>query len=322
MRSSIRASGWADAMRLPSLTLRNLPLPGLRLASLLLRSLPHNASLVVGGVITLAIVLAAVCAPLLATHGIDQMDMAKRFSGPSAAHWLGTDNFGRDLWTRMIFGARVSLAIGFLSVSAATVIGTAVGLVSGYFGGWTDLILMRVTDVFLGFPALILALAVVAVLGPGIVNVSLALTIVFWTEYARVVRSATLLIREQAYVLAAKALGASPSRILFYEILPNALGPIIVLATLGLGTAIISESALSFLGFGVPPPQPTWGWTLAYGTKFMRTEPWLAIVAGLAIMLTVLGFNLLGDGLRDLLDPRQLSRGDAKPAKLAAGRPA
>jgi peptide/nickel transport system permease protein len=273
----------------------------------------RNPSLVVGGVLTLTIVLAAVFAPLLATHSVDQMNMRARFAMPSAAHWLGTDNFGRDLWTRIIFGARISLSIALISVSAAAAIGSVVGLVAGYFGGWVDLLLMRITDVFLGFPALILALAIVAVLGPGVLNVSIALIVVFWTEYARVVRSATLVLREQAYVSAARALGASHWRIIFREILPNTVGPIIVLTTLGLGTAILSESALSFLGFGVPPPQPTWGWTLAYGTRFIRGEPWLSIVAGMAIMLTVLAFNLLGDGLRDILDPRQLSRAGRSP---------
>jgi peptide/nickel transport system permease protein len=158
----------------------------------------------------------------------------------------------------------------------------------------------------------VLALAIIAVLGPGIWNVALAIIVVAWTDYARVVRATTMVLREQNYVQAARALGAGYGRILFREILPNALGPIIVLASLGLGTAIISESALSFLGFGLPPPAPTWGWTLAYGTKFMRDQPWLAIVAGATIMLTVLGFNLLGDGLRDVLDPRHLSRGGRK----------
>ncbi|WP_293868858.1 ABC transporter permease [uncultured Alsobacter sp.] len=274
---------------------------------MLKRALAHP-SLFVGGVLTTLIVCAAVFAPWLATHPVEQMAMRERFAMPSAAHWLGTDNFGRDLWTRIIFGARISLSIALISVSAAAAIGSAIGLVAGYFGGWIDLVLMRVTDVFLGFPALILALAIVAVMGPGVLNVSIALIIVFWTEYARVVRSATLVLREQAYVTAARALGASHFRIITKEILPNTVGPIIVLTTLGLGTAILSESALSFLGFGVPPPQPTWGWTLAYGTRFIRSEPWLSIVAGMAIMLTVLAFNLLGDGLRDLLDPRQLSR--------------
>jgi len=274
-----------------------------------LGSLRINLSLVTGLVISLAILFAAIAAPLIATHGVDQMDMRNRFAGPSLAHWLGTDNFGRDLWTRLIFGARVSLLIALIPVFVAATLGTLVGIVAGYFGGWVDLILMRVVDVFLGFPALILVLAIVAVLGPGILNVSLALVVIFWTDYARVVRSSTLVLREQAYVLAARAVGASHMRILFKEILPNVWGPVLVLATLGLGNAILTESALSFLGFGVPPPQPTWGWTLAYGTRFMRSEPWLAIISGLAIMVTVLGFNLLGDGLRDLLDPKGLSRG-------------
>ena len=269
----------------------------------------RNSSLVIGALITLAIVLLALLAPYVATHGVEQMDMRNRFAWPSAAHWLGTDNFGRDLWSRLVYGAQVSLSIAIMSVGGAAIIGTTVGLVAGYFGGWVDLLLMRITDIFLGFPAIVLSLAIVAVMGPGIANVAIALVIVFWTEYARVVRSTTLVLREQNYVQAAKALGANPARIIFKEILPNALGPIIVLASLGLGTAIIAESALSFLGFGLPPPTPTWGWTLAYGTRFMRDEPWLAIVSGATIMITVLGFNLLGDGLRDMLDPRQLSRG-------------
>jgi peptide/nickel transport system permease protein len=268
----------------------------------------RNTSLLLGSFIVVAIAVCAVFAPALATYGLDRMDMAHRFAQPSAAHWLGTDNFGRDLWSRMIFGARISLTIALLSVTVATIVGSCVGLAAGYFGGWIDLLLMRITDVFLGFPALILAMAITAVLGPGVLHVAIALMTVFWTQYARVVRASVLVLREQAYVAAARALGASIGRILFIELLPNALGPIIVLATLGLGTAVISESALSFLGFGVPPPAPSWGWTLAYGTKFIREAPWLSIVAGLAIMITVLGFNLLGDGLRDALDPRQLTR--------------
>ena len=275
----------------------------------------RNTSLVIGALITLFIILCAVFAPYVATHGVEEMDMRNRFAGPSFEHILGTDNFGRDLWSRLVFGARVSLTIAIISVVCSTLIGTVVGLVAGYFGGWVDQVLMRVTDIFLGFPAIVLALAIVAVLGPGVLNVSFAIIVVAWTEYARVVRATTLVLREQNYVQAARALGASPARILFREILPNALGPIIVLASLGLGTAIISESALSFLGFGLPPPTPTWGWTLAYGTKFMRDAPWLSIISGATIMVTVLGFNLLGDGLRDVLDPRQLSRGGAKAAK-------
>jgi peptide/nickel transport system permease protein len=273
----------------------------------------RNTSLVVGAIISLAIICCAIFAPYIATHGIEQMDMRNRFAGPTLTHWLGTDNFGRDLWSRLVFGARISLTISIISVAGSAVVGTVVGLAAGYFGGWVDMLLMRITDIFLGFPAIVLALAIVAVMGPGVFNVAFAIFVVAWTEYARVVRASTLVLRQQNYVQAAKALGASNSRILFREILPNALGPIIVLASLGLGTAIIAESALSFLGFGLPPPTPTWGWTLAYGTRFMRDEPWLSIVAGATIMVTVLGFNLLGDGLRDILDPRQLTRaGDKK----------
>jgi peptide/nickel transport system permease protein len=268
----------------------------------------RNPSLIVGGLIILTLLCLAAFAPVLATHGIDQPDMRNRFSLPSAEHLLGTDNLGRDLWSRLIFGARISLSIGVLSVAVAALIGTTIGLTAGYFGGWIDMLLMRITDVFLGFPAVVLTLAIVAVLGPGIVNISAAIIAVTWTEYARVVRATTLVLREQNYVQAARALGAGAGRILFLEILPNTLGPIIVLASLGLGTAVIIESALSFLGFGLPPPTPTWGWTLSYGTRFIRDEPWLSIVAGATIMLTVLGFNLLGDGLRDILDPRQLTR--------------
>ncbi len=267
----------------------------------------RNPSLIVGGLIIVTLICLAVFAPVLATHGIDQPDMRNRFSLPSTEHLLGTDNLGRDLWSRLIFGARISLSIGVLSVAVAALIGTTIGLTAGYFGGWIDMLLMRITDVFLGFPAVVLTLAIVAVLGPGIINISAAIIAVTWTEYARVVRATTLVLREQNYVQAARALGAGAGRILFLEILPNTLGPIIVLASLGLGTAVIIESALSFLGFGLPPPTPTWGWTLSYGTRFIRDEPWLSIISGATIMVTVLGFNLLGDGLRDILDPRQLT---------------
>jgi peptide/nickel transport system permease protein len=268
----------------------------------------RNPSLVIGGLIILILIVLAVFAPWLARYGVDTPDMRNRFSYPSLQHWLGTDNLGRDLWARLIFGARVSLSIGIISVTVAALIGTVVGLAAGYFGGWIDNLLMRITDVFLGFPAVVLTLAIVAVLGPGILNISAAIIAVTWTQYARVVRATTLVLREQNYVQAARALGASSPRILFTEILPNTLGPIVVLASLGLGTAVIIESAMSFLGFGLPPPTPTWGWTLAYGTRVIRDEPWLSIISGATIMITVLGFNLLGDGLRDILDPRQLSR--------------
>ena len=273
-----------------------------------MRVLRENLSLTIGGAIVLAIILFVLLGPAVSDYKVEQMDMQNRLMLPSTTHWLGTDNFGRDLWTRMAVGARVSMVIALSSVTIAVIVGTTVGLVSGYFGGWLDLVVMRIVDIFLGFPPIVLALAIMAALGPGVVNLTLSLAAVFWTEYARVVRSVTLAQREADYVASAVALGASNARILFREILPNVVGPVIVLATLGLGTAIIAESGLSFLGFGVPPPTPTWGWTLAYGTRYLRVAPWLSTVPGLAIMITVLGFNLFGDGLRDYLDPRGVAR--------------
>jgi peptide/nickel transport system permease protein len=285
-----------------------------------IRAMFKNPSLVIGGFIVATIVLLAIFAPLVSFYDTGTMDMRNRFALPSFEHWLGTDNFGRDLWARMVFGARISLTTAIITVSSAALIGTTVGIVAGYFGGWVDLVLMRVTDVFLGFPAIVLALAIVAVMGPSVTNIAISLIAVTWTEYARVVRSSALLLREQNYILAAKALSASHTRIIFKEMLPNATGPIIVLSSLGLGTVIIAESALSFLGFGLPPPTPTWGWTLAFGTRFIRDDPWMSIISGVTIMVTVLGFNLLGDGLRDILDPHNITRkkepADGAPKKL------
>ncbi len=267
-----------------------------------------NPSLFIGGGIIALIGTFALLGPVISGHSAEATDMANRFAGPSGAHWMGTDNFGRDLWVRMAEGARISVTIALASVGIAVFIGTLVGLVTGYVGGWIDLVVMRIVDVFLGFPPIILALGMVAAMGPGPTQLVVALAAVFWTEYARVVRALTLAQREMDYVTAARAMGASGPRIMIREILPNVMGPVIVLATLGLGTAIIAESGLSFLGLGVEPPTPTWGWTLATGTRYLRSDPWLSTVAGLAIMMTVLGFNLFGDGLRDHLDPRGVAR--------------
>jgi peptide/nickel transport system permease protein len=267
-----------------------------------------NPSLLVGGTVTGLVIGVAVFAPWVTWWPVDRMDMAHRLAGPTALHWLGTDNFGRDLWTRIALGARISLATAICSVALAVLIGGTVGVVAGYFGGWTDLSMMRVADIFLGFPSLLLALGLLAVLGPGWENTVLALTASFWAEYARVIRAAVLGVRDAEFVVAARAVGGTHARVLWRAVLPNVLGPMTVLATLGLGTAVVAESGLSFLGFGVPPPAPTWGWTLAYGTRYLRTAPWMASVVGMAIMITVLGFNLLGDGLRDRLDPRDRAR--------------
>jgi peptide/nickel transport system permease protein len=263
-----------------------------------------NPSLVAGGFLVALVVAVALFAPWITTHSPETMDMAKRLSGPSSGHWLGTDNFGRDLWARMAFGSRLSLGIALFSVAGSLLLGSVIGLASGYFGGLADHLLMRLVDLFLGFPPFVLALALVAALGPGVSSVSLALIAVFWTEYARLVRAVALSERGKDYVTAARAAGATHLRLLFRQILPRAFGPLAVLATLGLGTAVVAESGLSFLGFGVEPPAPSWGWTLAYGMRTLRTDMWLSTVPGLAILITVLGFNLLGDGLRDFLDPR------------------
>ena len=269
-----------------------------------LRALPVSLSLCCGGLLVSAVLFVAIFHTWLSPYTPEQMDMARRFAPPSAAHWLGTDNFGRDLATRLAYGARVSLSIALGATAAAATFGTGVGLLCGYCRGAVDLVLMRVVDIVLGFPSLILVMALVAVLGPGPRNLAVALAAVFWTQYARVARAAALSEREREYIIAAEAIGAGTLRILLRHLLPNISGPLIVLATLGVGVAIVSESGLSFLGLGVQPPAPSWGWTLAYGLRYLRSDPWMSTAAGLTIMTTVAGFNLLGDGLRDLLDPR------------------
>ena len=269
-----------------------------------IRTFRHNPSLCCGGLLVSALLFVAIFHGWLSPYTPEQMDMTRRLAPPGAAHWLGTDNFGRDLATRLAWGAGLSLSIALGATAAAAIIGTAVGLLCGYCRGAVDLMLMRVVDVLLGFPSLILVMALVAVLGPGPRNLAVALAAVYWTQYARVARAAALSERERDYVLAAEAIGVSTLRILFRHLLPNIAGPLLVLATLGVGVAIVSESGLSFLGLGVQPPTPSWGWTLAYGLRYLRSDPWMSTAAGLTIMITVAGFNLLGDGLRDLLDPR------------------
>lgn len=261
-------------------------------------------SATIGGAV-LAVILVAAVAPVVFTRvSPDEIDIVARLAPPSAAHPLGTDNIGRDLLARLVYGARISLLVAVISIGGAAGIGVTVGLLAGYYGGWAESGLMRVVDIFLAFPAILLALALVAVLGAGITSVIIALTLVFWTQYARVVRAATLSEREKAYVEAARAIGAGNTRILLRHVLPNVISPVIILATLGMGTAVVAESTLSFLGMGVQPPAPSWGWTLAFGTRYLRDAPHIATFSGLAIMLTVLGFNLLGDGVRDMLDPK------------------
>ena len=253
----------------------------------------------------LVVIALAAAAPWIFTRASpDQIDILARLAPPSRLHVLGTDNIGRDLLARLVWGARISLLVALVSVGGAASIGVTLGLLAGYLGGWVESVVMRLVDVFLSFPAILLALALVAVLGAGVTSVITALTLVFWTQYARVIRASALAEKQKVYVEAATAVGANSGRIVIRHILPNILSPVIILATLGMGTAVVAESTLSFLGMGVQPPAPSWGWTLAFGTRYLRDAPHIATFSGLAIMLTVLGFNLLGDGVRDMLDPR------------------
>lgn len=269
-----------------------------------LKSYIRNKSVLIGSIIILIIVFCAIFAPFLTPYDPNAMDMAKRLQPPNSQHLLGTDTFGRDLLTRILYGSRVSLQVGIVSVTIAMTIGVLLGLLSGYFGRLTDAAIMRLVDIFLSFPVILLAIALVAALGPGLGNVMIAIGLVYWTNYARVVRSSVLTVKEEEYVMAARTIGANNFRIIFKYILPNVTAPIIVVATLGIGIAIVSEATLSFLGLGIQPPEPSWGWTLSVGLEHIRTAPYLSIFPGLAIMITVLGFNLLGDGIRDVTDPK------------------
>lgn len=268
----------------------------------------HNKSIVIGLIMVLIVILIAVFAPFLTPYDLEEMDMGGALQVPGADHVFGTDQYGRDLMTRIFYGTRISLLVGFISVFFSMVIGVFVGLIAGYYGGFIDNLIGRIIDVFLSFPVLLLSIALVAVMGGGgTVSVIVSLCLVSWTQYARVVRSSVLVIREEEYVLAAKTFGASDMRIIFKYIIPNALAPIIVVATLGIGTAIVSEATLSFMGLGVQPPTPSWGYALSFGLRYMRTAPHMATIPGLAIMFTVLGFNLLGNGIRDVTDPRMVN---------------
>jgi len=260
----------------------------------------------VGLVVLVALAFLALAAPLIAPFDPTQTDLlGSRLLGPSAAHWMGTDDLGRDLWSRVLFGARISLLIGFLSVAIAITLGTAVGAVAGYAGGWVDVVLMRIVDLFLSIPRLILLLTVVAVFPRATIGLIIAvLGLTGWMGVSRLVRGQVLAVREREYVLAARALGFRPLRILVRHILPNVMTPVIVAATLGIGNAILAEAALSYLGFGIQPPTPSWGTIIQSGGDRMLDAWWITAFPGIAIVLTVMAFNLVGDGLRDAMDPR------------------
>ena len=268
------------------------------------RRFRRNPLALLGLALILALVLTAALAPLLAPVSPDAQNLRMRLEPPSLTHPFGTDEFGRSVLSRTIYGARVSLFTGLVPVALAATVGTLVGLAAGFYRGRVDTVLMRLMDVLLAFPSLLLALAVVGALGPGLVNAVLAVAIVGIPQYARIVRSVVLSAREEDFVQAARALGAGDTRLLLRHILPTAVGPLAVQATLGIGFAILSMAGLSFLGLGVQPPTPDWGEMLARGRRYLPEATWLLAFPGVAISLTVLAFNLLGDGLRDALDPR------------------
>jgi peptide/nickel transport system permease protein len=281
---------------LPSLTTRR-SLVRLRVHHLLRRKLA-----VIGAAIILLEVVAAIFGPLLVRYDPMAPNFAAILQPPSADHWLGTDDLGRDILSRLLTGTRYSLLISVTAVTIAMIAGVCLGIMSGYVGGSIDEVLMRILDSFMALPSLVLALAIAAALGPGLANAMLAIAVASVPTYARLVRGQTLSIKENEYILAARATGVGSGRVVGRHILPNTLGPVIVQVSLGLGFAIITESSLSFIGLGIQPPIPTWGWMVQVGFQFLETAPWYVLAPASAIFLAVLGFNLLGDGLRDALD--------------------
>ncbi|MBG9821493.1 MULTISPECIES: ABC transporter permease [Bacillus] len=259
---------------------------------------------VIGSVIVFLFLILAIFAPLIAPYGINEQSLGERFSAPSAAHWFGTDDFGRDIFSRVVHGARISLWVGFFSVLGSVILGTLLGLIAGYGGRVLDAVISRLFDILLAFPSILLAIAIVSILGPSLQNALIAIAIINVPTFGRLVRSKVLSIKQEEYVLAAKAVGMSHRRIVLRHILPNSMVPVIVQATLAIGTAIIEAAALGFLGLGAQAPSPEWGKMLADARPYLVQAPWTLIFPGIAIMLTVLGFNLMGDGLRDTLDPK------------------
>ncbi len=269
-----------------------------------LRLFFRSPSGVTGLVLLLVVVLCAVFAPYIAPYDPVRYAPVDRMQGPNLQHLLGTDLYGRDLLSRVIYGGRISLSVSSISIALALMVGGGTGVLAGYYLGWTDTLIMRVTDVFLAFPAILLAIALLAFLGGGFWNLTLAIAVAYAAPFTRVVRAAVLRTRDAMYVEASTALGAKDARLLWRHVLPNAAGSVLVEVTLRLAYAILAEAALSFLGLGTQPPTPAWGQMIADGRPFLELNPWVSVAPGLAIMLTVLGFNLLGDALRDALDPR------------------
>jgi peptide/nickel transport system permease protein len=271
-----------------------------------LTPLLRDRAALVGVVLILALVIAAVGAPLLATHPDDVFELhpAKRLQPPSGEAWLGTDRMGSDIYSRLLFGARITILIGVVAVGASLAVGVPVGLVAGYYHGWFSDLLMRTSDIFLAVPQVVLAILIAQTLGPSLPNVILALSATYWPWFARVVYAETRALQKEVFVESTAALGASPWRVTALHVLPNIVSPIIVRASIGMGFTILTAAALGFLGLGPPPPTPEWGRTIAESREFLPGAWWYAAAPGVAIFLTVMGFNLIGDGLRDVLDPR------------------
>ena len=269
------------------------------------RRVARNRAAVAGAAVVLLFLLVAILAPWLAPYDPGTQALDSGLSGPSWAHWLGQDRLGRDLLSRLVYGARISVAVGLGTVSLSLLIGLLVGAASGFFGGKVDNVLMRLADVLLAFPGILLAIAITSVLGPSLRNVLIALCALGWVGYARLIRGQILKVKEMEFVQSATAVGAPPVRLLLVHILPNAISPVIVEATFGIARAIVAEAGLSFLGLGVNPPTPSWGAMINEGRHFLFVAPHLTTVPGLAIMATVMAFNFLGDGLRDAMDVRE-----------------
>ena len=262
---------------------------------------------VVGAFIVIFFILLAIFGPIIAPEGINEQELSDRLHPPSSEYWFGTDDLGRDIFSRVIHGARISLWVGFFSVIGSVVVGSLLGIIAGYYGRWVDMIISRVFDIMLAFPSILLAIAVVSVLGPSLQNALIAIAIINVPNFGRLIRSKVLSIKEDEYITAAKGIGMKDARILFSHILPNSMAPVMVQGTLAIATAILEAAALGFLGLGAQAPDPEWGKMLADSKDYLQSAPWTMIFPGLAIMLTVLGFNLMGDGLRDAMDPRMKS---------------
>lgn len=265
----------------------------------------NNLGLFLSAGILIFFILAALFAGYIAPHDPEKANLELRLKEPCREYPFGTDHLGRCILSRIIFGARVSLLVGLLVVSSSFILGLAIGTLSGYYGGWLDEIVMRVVDAFLAFPSLLLALGIAGLFGAGFMNLVIALITVDWAGYARLARGSVMTVKEQDYIKAAKGLGAGDMHVILCHVIPNVISPLIVMATIGMGYVILSAAGLSFLGFGVQPPTPEWGSMLSEGKTYIRSVPYIMIFPGIAIMLTVMAFNYLGDELRDLLDPRE-----------------